>query len=88
MVRLKSDAPVTRDELMQKMLDRGISSRRGVMAIHRELPYRGGEWDARLPVTNLVTDTTVILPLFHEMTEEDQDYVIGCCEHIDRLAAR
>ena len=35
-----NDAPVTRDELMQELLDRGISSRRGIMAIHRESPYR------------------------------------------------
>ena len=53
------------------------------MAIHRELPYRREEWDRRLPVTNLVTDTAIILPLFHEMTEEEQDYVI---ESIERLA--
>jgi dTDP-4-amino-4,6-dideoxygalactose transaminase len=82
MVRLENDAPVTRDELMQGLLDRGVSSRRGVMAIHRESPYRSGEWDARLPVTNLVTDTTVILPLFHEMTEDEQDYVMECIEQI------
>ena len=87
MVRLREDAPVGRDELMQELLDRGISSRRGVMAIHRESPYRGEEWERRLPVTNLVTDTTVILPLFHEMTEEDQDYVIESVEEVRRVAA-
>ena len=48
MVRLQDDAPITRDELMQNLLDRGISSRRGIMASHRELPYQGGNWDARL----------------------------------------
>jgi dTDP-4-amino-4,6-dideoxygalactose transaminase len=73
MARLDSDAPVTRDDLMQQLLDCGISSRRGVMAIHREFPYRSG---AHLPMTDQVTDTTIILPLFHEMTDEEQDYVI------------
>jgi dTDP-4-amino-4,6-dideoxygalactose transaminase len=58
------------------------------MAIHRELPYRSEEWDVRLPVTNLVTDTTLILPLFHEMTEEEHDYVIECIEEIAQRAAR
>jgi dTDP-4-amino-4,6-dideoxygalactose transaminase len=80
MVRLRNDAPIRRDDLMQKLLDRGVSSRRGVMAIHREAPYRSHEWDARLPVTNLLTDTTVILPLFHDMTEGEQDYVMECIE--------
>jgi dTDP-4-amino-4,6-dideoxygalactose transaminase len=76
MIRLKSDAPITRDELMQGLLDRGISSRRGVMPIHREAPYRQAKWDALLPETNMVADTTIILPLFDALTEEQQDYVI------------
>jgi len=88
MVRLQSDAPVSRDQLMQDLLDRGVSSRRGIMAIHRELPYLDEKWDARLPVTNLVTDTTMVLPLFHEMTDEDQDYVVACIEEISGGAAR
>ena len=78
MVRLQDDAPITRDELMQNLLDRGVSSRRGIMASHRELPYQGGSWDARLPVTNLIADTTMVLPLFDRMTEDEQDYVIEC----------
>ena len=85
MVRLRSDAPVTRDQLMQELLDRGVSTRRGIMAIHREAPYRGN-WDKVLPVTNLVTDTTLVLPLYHEMTDEDQDYVIDSVEQISQLA--
>lgn len=88
MVRLQNDAPVSRDQLMQELLDRGVSSRRGIMAIHRELPYRNERWDSGLPVTNLVTDTTMVLPLFHEMTDEEQDYVIECIKEISGGAAR
>jgi dTDP-4-amino-4,6-dideoxygalactose transaminase len=80
MVRLREDAPITRDELMQELLNRGVSSRRGIMAIHREPPYRDEKWETLLPVTNLVTDTALVLPLFYEMTEEEQDYVIDCLE--------
>ncbi len=80
MVRLREDAPMTRDELMQKLLDHGVSSRRGIMAIHREAPYQSDTWERRLPVTNLITNTTLVLPLFHEMTEEEQDYVMECVE--------
>ena len=82
MVRLRNDAPVTRNQLMQKLLDRGIYSRRGIMAIHREAPFRSEYWDARLPVTNRVSDTTVILPLFHDMTEEDQDRVVDALKSV------
>jgi dTDP-4-amino-4,6-dideoxygalactose transaminase len=80
MVRLRHEASVGRDELIQVLLDRGIASRRGVMAIHREMPYRDNQCDVRLPITNLVTDSTLILPLFQGMTEEEQDYVIESLE--------
>jgi dTDP-4-amino-4,6-dideoxygalactose transaminase len=84
MVRLQPDAPLTRDQLMQDLLNRGVSSRRGIMASHREAPYRDGNWESRLPVTALVTDSAIVLPLFYEMTEDEQDYVIECVEEISR----
>lgn len=82
MVRLTDESPIGRDDLMQKMLDLGISTRRGVMAIHRELPYRDDELEQSLPVTNLVTDSTLILPLFHAMEYSEQDYIIECLEKL------
>jgi perosamine synthetase len=77
MVRLAKDAPVSRDELMQQLLDRGISTRRGIMATHREPPYRDQRWEHALPQTNVVTEECIILPLFHEMTELEQEFVIS-----------
>lgn len=88
MARLTNDAPISRDALMQELLDRGIASRRGIMAIHRELPYQNQETDARLTETNVVTDTSIILPLFYEMKDEEQEYVMNCFEQIRTLAAR
>ena len=88
MVRLTDDAPLTRDALMQELLDRGVSSRRGIMAMHRELPYRDQAARARLPETNRAADTTIVLPLFYEMREEEQDYVLNCFQQIQSLAAR
>jgi perosamine synthetase len=77
MARLTKGAPVSRDELMQRLLDRGISTRRGIMATHREPPYRDQRWDQALPQTNAVTEECIILPLFHNMTELEQDLVIA-----------
>jgi perosamine synthetase len=76
MVRLTKDAPVSRDELMQLLLDRGISTRRGIMAAHREPPYHNVKWDKALRQTNAITDECIILPLFHDLTDQDQEYVI------------
>jgi perosamine synthetase len=88
MARLTNNTPLTRDALMQELLDHGVASRRGIMAIHRELPYSDETTNARLPETNLVADTSIILPLFYEMREEEQEYVMNCFEQIHALAAR
>ena len=87
-VRLKAGAPIGRDALMQGLLERGIATRRGIMAIHREPPYRdaplvhGPHWEERLPETAAAADETIILPLFHQMTEEEQDYVIDSIQEV------
>jgi dTDP-4-amino-4,6-dideoxygalactose transaminase len=80
MVRLTNSAPLTRDQLMQELLNRGISSRRGIMATHRELPY--SDSTSNLPESELVTDNCIILPLYHTMTEEDHDFVIDSIREI------
>jgi perosamine synthetase len=85
MVRLTPDAPVSRDQLMQELLDRGVSTRRAIMAIHHELPYHKRVVEGSLPETDLVTATCIILPLFYEMTEEEQEYVVNCFEQIHAL---
>ena len=40
-VRLTDDAPLSRDALMQRLLDQGIATRRGIMLSHREPAYAG-----------------------------------------------
>jgi dTDP-4-amino-4,6-dideoxygalactose transaminase len=82
MVRLTEDAPIGRDALMQQLLDRGVHSRRGIMAIHREAPYRNDRWEAELKVTNRVTENSIVLPLFYEMTDEEHAYVLDSIQGI------
>jgi len=81
MARLTADAPVSRNELMQSLLDQGISTRRGIMATHSQAPYASHQW--HLPETDRVTSECIILPLFHQMTEEEQDYVLDRIRHVD-----
>jgi dTDP-4-amino-4,6-dideoxygalactose transaminase len=83
-------------DVMQRLLDAGIASRRGVMCAHREEAYPPGSWtcDPRggtcpcgasgcrnLKESEEAQDHAIILPLYHQMTEEEQDRVI------DALAA-
>ena len=50
------------------------------MAIHREASYAGAAAQP-LPHTEAASDETIMLPLFCELGEDQQDYVV------DRLAA-
>jgi dTDP-4-amino-4,6-dideoxygalactose transaminase len=58
--------------VMQSMLDAGVATRRGIMCAHREDGYRNG-W--RLPNSEFAQDRRIILPLYHQMTEDEQSLV-------------
>ena len=75
MIRL-NNPKLNRDELMQKLLEKGIATRKGIMAIHREPYYVKKFGSTYLPITEKITDSTIIIPLFTEMTEEQQNYVV------------
>jgi dTDP-4-amino-4,6-dideoxygalactose transaminase len=71
-------------KVMQYMLDRGVASRRGVMCVHRETPYAGVSNPCLLHESEKAQDHSIILPLFHQMSLEDQGYVVkvlkeACC---------
>ena len=42
-LRVKDNAPLSRNALMQKLLDQGISTRAGIMNAHEEKPYRSAK---------------------------------------------
>jgi dTDP-4-amino-4,6-dideoxygalactose transaminase len=65
---------------MQALLDEGISTRRGVMNAHREAAYPSGTWRVapgqHLARSEEAQDTAIMLPLYHDLHEADQDRVI------------
>lgn len=74
-VYLKPSSPVKRNDLMQLLLDKGISSRRGIMTTHRETAYKNSDSFVSLPVSEDAADNSIILPLFVPMSKEDVDFV-------------
>jgi perosamine synthetase len=78
-VRVAPDAPLERTELMRSLLQDGIATRRGVMAIHEEASYADRPSDGRqldLPHTEAATRETLMLPIFPDLSEDQQDYVL------------
>ena len=75
-LRLTKDCRKGREELMTNLLRRGIATRRGVMASHLEKTYTTRYGTVSLPVTEEATRTTMLIPLYASMTDEEQTYVI------------
>jgi dTDP-4-amino-4,6-dideoxygalactose transaminase len=75
-VALTAEFPVARTDMLSLLAQRGVSARRGIMAAHLEPAYAGHP-HAPLPVTEWLTARSLILPLFHTMTEAEQDRVVA-----------
>ena len=73
-VEVLPDYPLNREGLLLALAEADISARRGIMASHRQPAYAHVAVD--LPVTDHLTDYTLILPLFHQMSDSDQARVI------------
>ncbi|OJV83393.1 MAG: glutamine--scyllo-inositol aminotransferase [Cellulomonas sp. 73-92] len=74
-VEVTSAYPLDRDGLLACLAAADISARRGIMAAHRQPAYAGVR-HVPLPVTERLTDGTLILPVFHQMSESEQARVI------------
>jgi dTDP-4-amino-4,6-dideoxygalactose transaminase len=75
-VEVEPNFPISREELLTRLAGADISARRGIMAAHRQPPYASTVQAGQLPVTERLTDNTIILPLFHQMSESEQARVI------------
>jgi perosamine synthetase len=75
-VALPPGFPVSRNDLLAGLAERGVSARRGIMAAHMEPAYEDLP-ATDLPVTEYLTRNSLILPLFPQMTEAEQDVVVA-----------
>ena len=72
-VRVLDHSPVSRDELMQRLLDAEISTRRGIMNAHQEPAYIS---EFSLAHSEKARDSVILLPLYTGMTEGEVESVI------------
>jgi dTDP-4-amino-4,6-dideoxygalactose transaminase len=74
-VQLTEDAPLSRNELMQRLLAAGIATRRGIMLAHREPPYRQGFPPGKLSHSEHCSEASLLLPLYPQMQDTDIETV-------------
>jgi dTDP-4-amino-4,6-dideoxygalactose transaminase len=82
-VQVTEPFPLSRDALMQLLLERKISSRRGIMNAHQEgacadLPA------VSLPHSEAARDSVLLLPLFSGMQEREMERVIVALQQAGR----
>lgn len=75
LIRLEGASAQTRDQFMQRLLEDGIASRRGVMSIHRELCYVERFGVQSFPESERASDQCVCLPLYTQMSDADIEHV-------------
>jgi dTDP-4-amino-4,6-dideoxygalactose transaminase len=96
-VRLPNECD--QQSIMQYMLDKGVSTRRGIMCSHREPAYLEEPWSCgqdpgscnctpgeceRLRESEVIQDRGIILPLYPQMTDAEQDRVVHVLNQILR----
>jgi dTDP-4-amino-4,6-dideoxygalactose transaminase len=84
-------------QTMQALLELGIATRRGIMCAHREPAYAQERWScgvgpgacgcaagrcARLAQSESAQDQSIILPVFHEMTDAEQQAVAAAVRKV------
>jgi len=79
-VRLLDRDSLGQKEIMQRLLDKGIATRRGIMNAHQEAAYQSARWS--LPKSELCRDQTILLPLFPGMTIQNLEYVSSTLHEI------
>lgn len=62
---------VDQKTIMQNLLDRGVATRRGIMCSHREPPYADG-MHHDLHNSELLQDHAILLPIYAQMSDDDQ----------------
>lgn len=80
----ESKAPMSRNELMEKLQSMGISTRPGTHAVHMLNFYREkyGFKSSDYPGAQAANDYSMAIPLHNRMTEEDYYYVVNALKSL------
>ena len=77
-------APISRNTIMEKLQQKGISTRPGTHAVHM-LSYYADRYSIKpgdYPGAQTANDSSIAIPLHNQMVEDDFRYVIHCIKNI------
>jgi dTDP-4-amino-4,6-dideoxygalactose transaminase len=79
---LTDASPVDQASAMRALKERGVTTRRGCMAIHQEPYFVKRYGHVSLPVSERLAARTVTIPLYPTMTGDEQAHVIESVREI------
>jgi perosamine synthetase len=84
----ESKAPMSRNELMEYLQERGISTRPGTHAVHMLTYYKNlyGFSAEDFPGAQIANDFSMAIPLHNRMVAEDFEYVVQALLEADKLS--
>jgi dTDP-4-amino-4,6-dideoxygalactose transaminase len=76
-IQLRQEARCSRDDVLEGMADRGISCRRGIPPLYAEPFFQARFPNLHLPVSEEIGRSTLFLPIFPGLTENQQARVVA-----------
>jgi dTDP-4-amino-4,6-dideoxygalactose transaminase len=73
-IYLDHECKIKRNDLMRKLIEKGISTRRGIMTSHQETAYK--HRNENLPKSEDLRDNSIIIPLYVPMSKQEIKYII------------
>jgi dTDP-4-amino-4,6-dideoxygalactose transaminase len=74
---VRLDPAIDQRALMTRMLEQGVATRRGIMCAHLEPAYADAPLRQDLSRSQAARDNVIILPLFPQMTADEQESVVA-----------
>lgn len=82
---LRPGSPVARDAVLDGLLARGIAAKPGIMTAHREPAYLDRGVRVALPRTEAAADQALLIPIFPDLTEDEQETIVRALDAIFAL---
>ena len=74
---VRLDEGIDQPSVMQAMLDAGVATRRGIMNMHQEAAHADVPLPFALPRSEAARDRGILLPIYPQMTDAEQDMVLA-----------
>jgi dTDP-4-amino-4,6-dideoxygalactose transaminase len=78
-VRITRDFGITRDELRQKLMNKGIGTEVYYpLPVHKQVLYQSLNYNDHLPNSEKAAEEVLSLPVHPSVTEKDLEYIVNC----------